>query len=462
MMSAPVIWIGLPGVMAVVLWIIRRDERRTLFLALGFSLFMILTAALSKVEKPIIEIGSITVQISSTITLLGRNFSFTSGDLIIVALLFLILFFFISMAFVIDVPVKFVPTAFLLISLFLAALSVQPFLYASLLIEICVILSVTLFTDFGTKPTRGVMRFVIYQTLAMPFILTSGWVLSAVEANPTETKLVVQALILLGLGFSFWVGVFPFNSWMSQMAGEKPPFEVGFILLMFNTVVLILLIRYLDGFVWLRDDARIFTVLRILGLLMVISSAVLFLVEKNIFRTTAYIVSFETGLSILSLSLNKISGWDAFVFMFLPRILAISLWSVLLSYIQQVEEQPNEEVRIYHPIILNGFALSALTLAGMPLLPAFPSRVLLFEELAQIDTGILVWVGCASLIFLGAVIKFLFEIQKHTQNWSSGSLPFIERVYLYGFSTILVITGLFPQAFLRGMQTILDAFPNLR
>jgi NADH-quinone oxidoreductase subunit N len=461
-MSAPVIWIGLPAVMAIILWVIRRDERRTLFLALGFSLFMILTAALSKVEKPLLEIGNTTVQISSTITLLGRNFSFGSGDLVVVAMLFLILFFYSSMAFVVDVPAKFVPTAFILVSLFLAALSVQPFLYAALLLEICVILAVTLFTDFGSKPTAGVMRFVIYQTLVLPFILTSGWVLSAVEANPTETKLIIQALILLGLGFSFWVGVFPFNSWMPQIAGEKPPFEVGFILLIFNTVVLVLLIRYLDGFVWLRDDARIFTVLRILGLLMIVSSALLFLMEKNIYRTTAYIVSFETGLSILSLSLNKLAGWDAFVFMFLPRILAIALWTVLLSYIQQSEGQRGEEGRIYHPIILAGFSLSALTLAGMPLLPAFPSRVLLLSELAQVETINLVWVGIAFTLFLGACIKFLYAIQQKTLTWSSGAMPIIEKIYLFTFCSIIILNGLFPQLFLKGMLTILEAFPNLR
>ena len=107
---------------------------------------------------------------------------------------------------------------------------------------------------------------------------------------------------------------------MSQVAGEKPPFEVGFILLLFNTVVLVLMMRYLNEFVWLRDDARIFLVFRYLGILLVISSSVFFLLEKNIFRTTAYLISFETGLSILSLSLNKMSGWDAYVLMFLPRI----------------------------------------------------------------------------------------------------------------------------------------------
>jgi formate hydrogenlyase subunit 3/multisubunit Na+/H+ antiporter MnhD subunit len=460
-MSAPIIWIGLPGLMGLALWLIRKDERRTLFLALFFSLFLIFSSIFGKVDKTIFQIGNSAFQISSSITILGRTFSLGNGDLIIVSFLFMILFFYTSMAFVIDVPAKFVPTAFLLVSLFLAALSVQPFLYAALLLEICAILAVTLFTNFGEKPTRGVMRFLIYQTLALPFILTSGWVLSAVEANPTETKLIVQALVLLGLGFSFWVGVFPFNSWMSQIAGERPPFEVGFILLLFNSVVLVLIIRYLNGFVWLRDDARIFTILRFLGLLMVVSSAILFLVERNIYRTTAYIISYETGLSILSLSLNKLAGWDAFVLMFLPRILAIALWSVCLSYIQQAETQ-QEEDRILHPVILICFALSALTFTGFPFLPAFPSRILLFSELANIDHTVLIWLCVSCILFAGASIKFLAEIHRRTRSWSTKQLPIVEKIYLFIFAATLVITGLLPQMFMQRMLAILEAFPNLR
>lgn len=461
-MSAPIIWIGLPGLMSIVLWLIRRNERRTLILGLGFSLFLIITSLITNVDKAIFQIGDTSIQVNSSITILGRTFSFGNGDLIIVSLLFMILFLYTSMAFVIDVPVKFVPTAFLIVSLFLAALSVQPFLYAALLLEICVILAVVLFTDFGCQPSNGVMRFIIFQTLALPFILTSGWVLSAIEANPTETKLVIQALILLGLGFSFWVGVFPFNSWMPQIASDKPPFEVGFILLMFNTVVLVLIIRYLDGFVWLRDDATIFTVLRILGLLMTITGSLFFLMEKNIYRTTAYIISFETGLSILALSLNKVSGWEAFVLMFLPRILAVALWSMLLSFIQQNERLSTDEERVFHHVIIAGFAIAALSLAGLPLLPAFPSRLLLFGDLVNIDTFTFIWVLISNVMFIAAIVKFFKVISDKVKDWSSNTFPMVEKIYHFVFLGMILIIGLFPQFFLRSMLTILEAFPNLK
>lgn len=462
-MNAPIIWIGLPGITAVFLWFFQKNERRILFIGIGASLFFILTASLLSIGKPLVRLGGMVLQISPSISLLGRSFTLGNGDLVYVSLIFIILFLFISMSFVIDIPVRFVPIGFMLTSLSLAALSVQPFLYAALLLEICVILSVILLSSYGVIPTNGVMRFLIFQTLAMPFMLASGWVLSAVEANPTETKLIFQALILLGLGFSFWLGVFPFNSWMAQIAEEKPPFLVGFILLLFNTATLILVIRYLDGFVWLRDDARIFSVLRFMGILMMVSSAIMFLLEKKAARTIAYLVSFETGLSIISLSLNQTAGWNAFVLMFLPRILAISLWAALLSYIQQfMAQQSDSEIQNMHPIILIGFGLAAFSIAGMPILPGFVSRVSIYSHLANTDFPGLIWVCIGNLLFILAFIRFLINIYNDYPFGQNSITSKLEKGYFFFFCAVILVNGIVPQFFLRSIMAMLQAFPNIK
>lgn len=462
-MSAPIIWIGLPGLTAIVLWFIRKDERRTLIAGISTSLFFILTSSFVPVGRPIIRLGEFAIQISPSISLLGRSFTLGNGDLVFTSLIFVILFLFVCMAFVIDVPVKFVPIGFLLTSLILAALSVQPFLYAALLLEICVILAVILVSTVGKTPTNGVMRFLIFQSLAMPFMLASGWVLSAVQANPTEVKLVLQALILLGLGFSFWMGIFPFNSWMTQIAGEKPPFETGFILLLFNTATLILIMRYLDGFVWLRDDARIFTVLRLMGVLTVVSSSLFFLLEKNVYRTIAYLISFETGLSLLLLSLNQSVGWNAFVLMFLPRIFAIALWSVLLTFVQQFEQQEESPTdKRLHPIVLVGFSIAAFTIGGLPILPGFVSRISLFSELAKIDFPILIWVCLANIIFIAASLRFITLIYAKYSFDFKNDFSRIEKGYFYTFTIIIMLIGFVPQLFFKLILTMLQAFPNLK
>ena len=66
-------------------------------------------------------------------------------------------------------------------------------LFAALFIEMAVLLSVPLVTSIYKPPGKGIIRFLIYQTLAMPFILLSGWLLAGVEASPGNLALAAQS-----------------------------------------------------------------------------------------------------------------------------------------------------------------------------------------------------------------------------------------------------------------------------
>lgn len=462
-MSAPIIWIGLPAIMSVLLWIIRKNERATLLTGLGVSLFFIITAIITPVGKPILQIGTFAIQISPSISLLGRSFTLTSGDLVFTTFIYIILFLFLCMSFIVEIPEKFVPISFLMTAIIIAAMSVQPFLYAALLLELAVLLSLLLVSNQGQLPTPGVMRFLIFQSLAMPFMLAAGWVLSAVEANPTESNLVFQALGLIGLGFAFWLAVFPFNSWMPQLAGEKPPFVVGFILILFNTATLILVMRYLDGFVWLRDDARIFNVLKFLGILMLISSSILFSFEKNRNRTIAFLISFETGMSLLALSINQTSGWNSFTLMFVPRILSISLWVVALAFLQQNNEREDQNTIVFlHPLVVSSFTIAGLSIAGFPLLPGFINRISIYGALASQNLQAFIWVGFGNLIFIWAVIRFIRRILSGNAIDSQTIFSKIEKGYFIGYIALIFLLGLLPQVFSSNVLTLLQAFPNLK
>ena len=96
-----------------------------------------------------------------------------------------------------------------MIALLVAALAVEPFLFSALLIEMAVLVSVPLLSPPGHPVGKGVLRYLIFQTLAMPFILFAGWVFGGVEINPADTQLLVQSVVLMGFGFAFWLAVFP-------------------------------------------------------------------------------------------------------------------------------------------------------------------------------------------------------------------------------------------------------------
>ena len=98
---------------------------------------------------------------------------------------------------------RLVPMGFMIIALMVAAIAVQPFLYAALFIEMAILIAIPMLTTIYAPPGKGVLRFLIYQTLAMPFILVAGWLLAGVEASPGDLALTAQSAAMLGMGFAF-------------------------------------------------------------------------------------------------------------------------------------------------------------------------------------------------------------------------------------------------------------------
>jgi hypothetical protein len=80
-----------------------------------------------------------------------------------------------------------------------ASIAVEPFLYAALFIEMAILLAIPMLSSIYHPPGKGIVRFLIYQTLAMPFILLAGWLLAGVEASPGDLGLTVQSAAMLGM-----------------------------------------------------------------------------------------------------------------------------------------------------------------------------------------------------------------------------------------------------------------------
>ncbi len=226
-MSAPLIWIGLPFVFAALVGVLARSRRTSSLLPAAFCGLLALLAGLFPVSGTIV-VGPLSFDLSTTLVILGRRFTINPEDRTFLMLLYLFgaLWFFGGL--VVKAHHSFAPLGLSIIALMVAALAVEPFLYAALLIETAVLLSVPLLVSPGKSPGSGVMRYVIFQTLAMPFLLVAGWAAAQVEANPANNDLLLQAVILLGLGFAFWLAVFPFYTWVPLLLEETSPYVAGF------------------------------------------------------------------------------------------------------------------------------------------------------------------------------------------------------------------------------------------
>jgi formate hydrogenlyase subunit 3/multisubunit Na+/H+ antiporter MnhD subunit len=222
-MNAPLLWLVLPVLLAVGLYFLRHLRRITVLL----GVLLALTFAVLAMWHPIgelITIGPISYRLESTLSIFGRQFILENSDRPILVLTHLLAAFWFSGAYITRTSRIFIPLSLVIVSLLTAALAVEPFLYAALIIELVALVSIPLLSPPGQPLARGVLRFLSFQTFGMPFILFVGWILAGVETSPGDLELVATAMILIGLGFAFMLGIFPFHTWIPLLAEAVHPY----------------------------------------------------------------------------------------------------------------------------------------------------------------------------------------------------------------------------------------------
>jgi formate hydrogenlyase subunit 3/multisubunit Na+/H+ antiporter MnhD subunit len=136
--------------------------------------------------------------------------------------------------------------------------------------------------------------------------IAGRWMLSSAQANPSDTQQLTLAALLLGLGFAFWLGVFPFHIWIPELAEETHPYVAGFLLSIYPLVSILILLNFLDGIVWLKNAAFLAPVIRIVGTVMVLSGGFGAAIQKDLRRIFGFAVIFESGFALLAIGLQTL------------------------------------------------------------------------------------------------------------------------------------------------------------
>ena len=236
-MNAPTIWIVFPAALGIILLFINNQRVLSVF---GGSIAIILAVIAQFVPIEVaLRVGSFSFRIDSSLTILGRSLLILPAEGSLLALIYGAAALWFYGAEAAKTATRLVPLGFMIIALMVASLAVEPFLYAALFIEMAILLAIPMLTSIYRPPGRGVVRFLIYQTLAMPFILLAGWLLSGVEASSGDVGLTVQSAAMLGMGFAFLLAIFPLYSWIPLLIEENSPYLVGFLLWILPTITII-------------------------------------------------------------------------------------------------------------------------------------------------------------------------------------------------------------------------------
>jgi len=459
-MSAPILWIGLPLVVGVLI-LFFLQERFSAWIGGGVAALLAFIALIVPIDTALL-LGSISLKISPSIQFFGRSFELNTADGPLLAMIYGLaaLWFFGTEAS--GTANRFVSIGLMIVALLTASIAVEPFLYAAPLLEIAAMLVIPLLVPLDQKPGRGVVRFLIYQTLAMPFILFSGWMLAGVEASPGDLGTTTQAGAMLSMGFAFLFAIFPLYNWIPTLMDESSPYATGFLLWALPTFTVIFALGFLDRYTWLHNTPQLAGAIVAAGVIMVASGGTFAALNRHLGRILAYAAVAETGLMLLAMGLQTSNFVDIIFLTLIPRGLELTVWTLALSIIKR--EMPSlrfsdiQGLGRRYPVALAAILLSHLSMIGFPLLAGFPSRLALWQNLAGENMLTTLWtfIGLAGL--LAASIRSLAVLAMTDQDagWEMNE-TWTQRIMLGVGMVGFFVLGIFPQI----LQPFLSSLPAL-
>lgn len=482
-MNAPLVWILFPGFTAVVLFMLRRWERSTHIAGILIALSLAWLAMNLPINERISLSplpGPSSFTLGDTLTFLGRRFVLQNNSRPLLALVYLVTAFWFGGAYVAKASRLFIPAGLGIAAMLIAVLAVEPFLYAALLIEVAVLASVPILSPPGKPVGRGVLRFLTFQTFGVPFILFAGWMLGGIGTTPDDADLILRVSVLIILGFSFFMAIFPFHTWIPMLAGEEHPYSTAFVFFFLPGIISIFGLEFLNQYNWLRDLPWLYLILVSLGTLMVTIGGIWAAFQRHLGRIFGYAVIMEIGLILQALSLlsSNIPGQTGtapvtglssdpqvgiYFGLFLPRALVLALWALALSILKaQTGDLRFEQVDGFgrrFPLVSAALTLSLLSLAGFPLLAGFPVRLSLWSAIVQESPAFaaLSLAGAAGLIAAGARTLTVLITGPERVNWSMSETR-AQIILLAVGCLMLVLAGLFPQWYLPALTRIVQTF----
>ncbi|MGQ0603283.1 MAG: proton-conducting transporter transmembrane domain-containing protein [Anaerolineales bacterium] len=343
----------------------------------------------------------------------------------------------------------FLSAGLLALALLAAALFVRPFLYAAIFFVAAAALEVFMLADGGPQATRGALRYLTFTTLALPFILFTGWLLDATVLSPDYAR----ATFLLLAGMAILLGVIPFHSWLPVAAEHSPPLATAFVGTVMRSPVLFLLLRFLNAYDWLGDSPAVLQALTLAGVGMTAVGAVFVFGQRNLGRALGYALMIDIGATLLGIGLGTRAGIEVVLATLALRGLGLWLWAVAAEQLRRVTasgELDFESLRGVgwrYPFAVTAMPIGVLSLMGLPLMAGFAPRWALLRLMAE-DSLVLAVLVLAAMTAVGVVVMRSLAAMTTPRSPDEVIAPqetLVQRVVYVAGVVLVLVLGVFPQ-----------------
>lgn len=458
-MSAPLVWVVLPLLVAVALLLVLRLPRLAFGAAVAAAAGLFAAAWLFSAESAL-QMLRWRVVLPPDLTILGRSLTLLPSDRPVLVLLYGNLFLWVAGWLVSGARPAFLPASFALTGLLVAAVAVRPVLFAALFLQLAVLVGVWLLLERQFEVRRGLLRFWVFQTLALPFILFAGWLLSGGVLADVDA---VLPLLLLALGFALLLGVFPFYSWLPMLMAEAQPYSVGLVFSSLTLGGLLFGVNLLERMAALTRFPQILPVLLFLGAFSMALAGFLAVLERNVGRVFGFAWMAQVGASLLALGIGGSGGLALFFGLLLPRSMAAALGSLSLARLRaaygDLSYRKLAGAATAHPLTGLSLLLAYATLAGFPLTGGFAVLWGVWQSAFMRSSSLAFWAFIGGAALMGAMFRvlaaFVMDESQRAFVWERDRLL---RVFLGLGALILLILGLLPHWFLPWLLDFVQVF----
>jgi len=447
--SAPFIILLLTGTLAIVVLPFRRRLGLTASIASVGALLIGGFTLLASLEEPFVFLGA-SLKWSSTWQLLGRSMILDQGNRAAVAFMYLAGALLFGGVWIARPNRIFVFVGIVSIGVVAASFMIQPFLFAAIFLELTAMGAVLILSAREEGARSGSVRLLVLYTFGMIAILIAGWILESQGVTPATPDLAARATILLALGFCVLMAVPPFHIWMPGAAQQSNPYALAFVTILLQSAGIFFLLRFIDTFVWLRENVALFEGIRIAAMIMISVGSIWALAQQSLRKVMAYVLISDFGAALLAIGTNTPEGFQLALGMTGIRVISLTVLGTGLAAIEKynVETKEYQSLRgaaYYCPISVVAILAGLLSLAGFPLFAGFPGRWALIETLLTSNSiaglSLLLSLTCIGVIILNWVRIFLSS----EYEGEPIAIPIVEKGFMVGGVIFCLLLGIFPQ-----------------
>ena len=416
-----------------------------------FILYAPLDEALSLVGIPL--------RLESSWQILGRPMSLDPQNRAGVGFLFLVGALFFGLGWVATPGRSFVPAGLIALGLLVGALTIQPFLFAAIFLELAAMACVLILIPPGSRSERGVLNLLVLYSMAMMAILFTGWLLENAGVTSVTPDLALRVILLLGLGFVILMFVPPFHYWLPSIAEHVSPYSLAFVAIILQSSGMFFLLRFLDNFAWMRADPLISSAIQAAGVLMIVFGTVVAIAQTSFLKIAVYVLLADIGVSLLAIGSDLESGTEIAIGLTSVRVISLALWG--LGAAMMSKSGYSSGAGRAAPFAATAALIGLLSLAGQPLTAGFPWRWTILDQLSESSsTGALLMV-VSMLAILWAVLRWtrvLFEsvpAEKELEPLAAG------KVAVAVLTGVCLLWGIFPQLAIPWVSQATAGLTNL-